>query len=248
MEQFRVFRAIGLSFKAWFANFIPITLLAVILYSPIVVWVATMPSGGSSVETSDAWITLLTRGTWVLAGLSTLIPPLITYRVIQYMNNQKASMLTSIKYGLRGIIPAVILAAVTNVLQLAPFGGIISIVVTCYWFVAAPAAVVEGLNPIAALSRSAALTQGRRGGIFGMNFLLGIIIIAMLFAMVFPLIDTHGKDPAEVAAQLKRVAIYVLSTVCVFQLFSGVVQAVSYSLLRGDKDGVSNEELAKVFE
>ena len=245
MEQFKVFRAIGLSFKAWFANFIPITLLAVVLYSPIFIWIFTMPTDPSKSSTLDAWILLLTRGTWLLVGLATLIPPLITYKIVMYMNGQKSSIMTSAVYGLRGIIPAVILAAITNLVNFIPFGGIISIIITCYWFVGSSAAVVEKLNPIAALSRSAALTQGRRGGIFGMLFLLGIIVIGLLFALVFPLID---KGASASTADLKRVAIYVMTTVCLFQLFSGVVQAVSYVLLRGDKDGVSNEELAKVFE
>ncbi len=250
MEQFKVFRAIGLSFKAWFANFIPITLLALVLYSPIFVWVFTVPtSGDSETRVLDAWMTLLTKGTWILVGLSTLIPPLVTYRVIQYMNGQKASMVASVKFGLRGIIPAVILAGVTNVVQMVPFGGIIGIIVTCYWFVAAPAAVVEKLNPIAALSRSAALTQGRRGGIFGLNFLIGLIIAVIIIAMVVPMFSGSSHDSAsEIANKAKSTAFLLLGTVCLFQLFSGVVQAVSYSLLRADKDGVSNDELAKVFE
>ena len=34
----------------------------------------------------------------------------------------------------------------------------------------------------------------------------------------------------------------------VFQMFTGIVQAVSYALLRMDKEGVTHDELARVFE
>ena len=249
MNDFKVFRAIGLAFKAWFANFIPITLLAAVLYSPIFVWVATLPKFDAAEEAGnqawlDAWMTLFQRGPWILIGISSLVAPLITYRVIQYMNGTKSSMLTSLKFGLRGVIPAIILAAATNVVQFIPFGGILGIIITCYWFVAAPAAVTEQLNPISALGRSATLTTGRRGGIFGLNFLLGIIVIAIMFAVAAPLVS----DPVKNAGEFNRVAITVLGIICVFQLFTGIVQAVSYSLLRTDKDGISNDELARVFE
>jgi hypothetical protein len=250
VNDFKVFRAIGLAFKAWFANFIPITVLAAVLYSPIFIWVASLPKfdqsleGGGNQAWLDAWMRLFTRGPWVLVGISSLLAPLITYRVIQYMNGTKSSMMTSLKFGLRGVIPAIILAGATNVAQLIPFGGIIGIIITCYWFVAAPAAVTEQLNPIAALGRSSQLTTGRRGGIFGLNFLLGIIVIGVMFVVAMPLID----DPAKNAGEFNRVALTVLGIICVFQLFTGIVQAVSYSLLRTDKDGVTNDELARVFE
>jgi hypothetical protein len=250
MNEFKVFRAIGLAFKAWFANFIPVTLLAAVLYSPIFVWVATLPKFDAAAGQAsnqawlDAWMRLFTRGPWILIGISSLVAPLITYRVIQYMNGTKSSMMTSLKYGLRGVLPALILAGVTNAVQFVPFGGIVGIVITCYWFVAAPAAVTEQLNPIAALGRSAKLTTGRRGGIFGLNFLLGIIVIAIMFVVAMPLIDSPEKN----AGEFNRVALTVLGLICVFQLFTGIVQAVSYSLLRTDKDGVTNDELARVFE
>jgi hypothetical protein len=40
----------------------------------------------------------------------------------------------------------------------------------------------------------------------------------------------------------------VPDVVGVFPLFTGIVEAVSYALLRQDKDGASYQDLAKIFE
>ena len=255
MENFRVFRAIGLSFTGWFANFIPITLLAAVIYAPVVVWAITLPgpealaTGNPEVLVQD-YLTFFTRGVYLLVGLGTLLAPLITYRVVQHMNGRKVPLLTSVKYGFRGIIPAVILAIATNVLAFIPVGGIIAIIVTCYWFVAAPAAVAEKLGPGGALTRSAHLTAGRRGGIFGLNLLVGLTPVIYIYGVFQPAIESAVEtgDLPHLFSTLKQHSLIVVGTVCVFQLFVGITQAVSYSLLRTDKDGVSNEELAAVFD
>jgi hypothetical protein len=248
VEQFKVFRAIGLSFKAWFANFIPFTLLAIILYSPVVIRAWSMPSITNSLDSVDAWVKSFQITIWLLLGMSTLLSPLLVYRVIRYMNNQPSSIIDSIKFGVRGILPALIFAGVTALVEQVPFGGIIATVITCYWFVAAPAAVVERLNPIAAFSRSNQLTAGRRGGIFGLCLLLQLVIIGVVLAYLGPLLTGHVPEPDQLASTLNHFIIVMLVVASVYQLFIGIVQAVSYSLLRADKDGVSNEELAKVFE
>jgi hypothetical protein len=248
MQQFRIFRALGLSFKAWFGNFIPFTLLAAVLYSPVVIWVLSYDP--SRAENLDALMNAyFLRPIYVLAGLSTLLAPLITYRVVKDLNGTRVSLLTSVKFGLRGILPAIFFAVIINLVQLVPFvGSIIGIVMTCVWFVTTPAAVAERLGPFAAFSRSAQLTAGRRGGIFGLSLLIGLVMLAFLFLWIFPLFQHSGQDAAAVMSNAQRAAILFAVTMGVFQLFNGIVQAVAYALLRQDKDGVSYEELAKIFE
>lgn len=243
MDQFRVFRAIGLAFKAWFANFIPITLLAVVLYSPMIIWLTQMPS--FKLETlgdADQFSKAINHGVWLQQALATLIAPFTVYRVIQYMNGEKTSIVTSVKYGVRGILPAAILGGAVTLINMIPMGGIIGAILLCYWFVAAPAAVVEKLNPVAALSRSATLTSGRRWPIFGLCFLVGLIEVLIMVALLIPAITSKNLE------SIKSIMITIFVVGGVSQLFMGIVAAVSYSLLRGDKDGVTNEELAKVFE
>ena len=249
MEQFKVFRAIGLSFKAWFANFIPFTLLAGLLYAPTIYLMATMPSIDSvSIDGLEAWVSKFQHATWALLAGSTLLAPLLMHRVIHYMNGNKSSMADSVKHGIRGIVPAVIVAGIVTVVQMVPFGAIVGAIITCYWFVTAPAAVVERLNPVAALGRSNQLTQGRRWGIFGLCILLGLTNVIIMLVYLGPMLTGHIESVEKAKTALEHFMYVFLSMAMVYQLFLGIVQAVSYSLLRADKDGVSNEELAKVFE
>ena len=245
MQEFRVFRALGLAFKAWFRNFIPITLLAAVLYTPVVVWIAT--SEPNLATTQDELVNnYFVRPTYVLVGLATFMAPLLTYRIIQDLNGTRVSLLTSIKYGMRGIVPAILLAAITNVLAMVPIGGILGAIINCIWFVASPAAVAERLGPIAALSRSAVLTKGRRWGIFGLTFVVGLLMVLLMLAYIIPMVQ--HPDLEDPAGQFKQAAIVIVLLAALFNTLTGIVAAVSYALLRQDKDGVTHEELARVFE
>ena len=247
MEQFKVFRAIGLSFKAWFANFIPFTLLAGILYAPALYKAWTIPSV-TDLDSLNNWVKQFQYTVWLVVGFSTLLAPLLTYRVIQYMNGSKSSFVDSLKHGVRGVIPAVLLAGVTTVVQMVPFGGIISTIMLCYWFVVAPVAVVERLNPVAEFGRANQLTQGRRWGIFGLCLLLNLVVIVVTLMYLGPMLAGKVNSMDEIQRTVDHFVKAIVPLAAVYQMFLGIVQAVSYSLLRADKDGVSNEELAKVFE
>ncbi len=244
MQQFKISSALGLSFRALFRNFVPFLLLTVVLYAPVVIWVMTVDL--EHVSSLDA---LLDRAImwpiYAVIGLSALVAPLLTYRVIQDLNGVRVSMMTSIKLGLRGFLPALFVAVMVNVLQLLPAGGIFATVITCIYFVAAPAAVAEQLGPFAALGRSATLTTGRRWGIFGLTFLMGIALVVLLLAWIVPAFENLSGD---FEGNVRRMSIYMVCALGALQMFTGIVAAVSYALLRQDKDGVSHEELARVFE
>ena len=228
MQEFRIFRALGLSFTVWFRNFIPITLLAGLLYAPVFIWVATADLGASAGDLDHILDVVFIKPIYVVVGLSALLSPLLTYRVVQDLSGTKVSMSTSIKLGLRGIVPAVVLAVITNLVQLIPLGGILGAIITCYWFVAAPSAVAERLGPFAAFSRSSVLTQGRRGGSFGLTFLIGLALIGLLAIWIVPM---FSREPHEIMAGLRTSALMFVATMAVFQTFSGIAQAVSYARL-----------------
>ena len=253
MENFRVVRALVLAFKAWFASFVPITLVAAVVYAPIVIWMITLPGPDAVV---DAWAvpsferyeTFLTHGVYLLAGLTALVPPLITYRVVRHLNGTPVSMLTSVRLGLRGILPAVIIAVVHILVGFVPLGFVLQFIFTCYWFVATPAAVAEKLGPGEALARSAHLTAGRRAGIFALVLLTGLGMVVALYAVFVPAMEALSSQDQRTIGEFKQTLFICFGVFAVFQLLLGVVQAVSYSLLRADKDGVSTDELVAVFE
>lgn len=245
MEQFKVSRAIGLSFKAWFRNFIPFTLLLAVLQSPVVIWVVT-----SSLDDSKAGTRLVDNffvyPVYLMAAMSTLVPPLLTYRVIQELNGTKVSMWTSIRFGVRGVVPAILFAALTNAVQQIPVAGsIIGAILTCVFFVVTPAAVAERLGPIAAFKRSEVLTQGRRWGIFGLTFLFGLIFVGLLAIWIVPMFSRPHDTAME---SLRTTSLFFIVAIAMMQMLLGIAAAVSYALLRQDKDGVTHAELAKIFE
>jgi hypothetical protein len=243
-QEFKVFRALGLSFRALFRNFVPFMALTALLYSPVVLWVTTIDF--TTVSSFDELLdTVFVWPLYAVTALATLLTPMITYRVIQDLNGVKVPMLTSIKHGARGIAPAILLALIVNLIQLVPFGGIVGAILLCVYFVATPAAVAERLGPFAAFQRSGELTLGRRGGIFGLTFLVGLVGMGLILVWIIPMLE---NPDAEVLANLRTTSVIVVAVIGLLQMFTGIVEAVSYALLRKDKDGTSYESLAKVFE
>lgn len=248
MQQFRIFRALGMSFRAWFRNFVPFTLVALVLYAPAVLWELRIDTTG--LQGDELVAAYFGPSMYLLIALSTLLAPMITYRVIQDLNGAKVSMMTSLQFGLRGVVPALVVTIVTQGLGHIPGGGgllgaIIATVASCIWFVATPAAVAERLGAIAALTRSSQLTAGRRWGIFGLALLVTLVGGLMLGLWLLPQLADAGDDLADRARQAGLTLMIVLGA---FHLLYGIVQSVSYALLRQDKDGVSYDDLAKIFE
>lgn len=244
MQEFKIFRALGLGFQSWFRNFVPFMVLAAVLYAPVVVWVSTLDFESMS-SLDELLERLFVWPIYMVSAVAALLAPMLTYRVVQDLNGVKVSMLTSIRHGVRGIAPALILGAVLTVLAELPAGGLIGVIVSCIYFVAAPAAVAEKLGPLAAFSRSAELTRGRRPGIFGLTFLIGVLTMALILAWIVPMLN---DSDATFLADARTHALIVVGVIGLVQMFSGIVAAVSYALLRRDKDGLSYEHLARVFE
>ncbi|MEM1416220.1 MAG: hypothetical protein AAGH15_15035 [Myxococcota bacterium] len=118
--------------------------------------------------------------------------------------------------------------------------------------VATVVVMAENANPIDALSRSAQLTEGNRMNIFLAMLVLGVawfslacvIGIASPQPEIDPLSGTF--ELPSIASQMVGVGIGVV--VEIFQLISfGLLAGVIYARIRGIRDGVDADELAKVF-
>jgi hypothetical protein len=244
MEQFKISRALGLSFRSWFRNFLPFTALAAVLYSPVAIWFAVVTPDPDA-DAAALLDPMFTYPLYMTLAASTLLAPLITFRVIQELDGRKVSLLASVKFGLRGLLPAAFFAVVSNVLgQIPVVGGLLGTILVCIYFVTTPAAVAERLNPFAAFTRSAELTRGRRWGIFGLSFLLGLMVVCAIAFRIVPILQAGSSVTHEM---LRSASIGVIAILAVFQLLNGIVQAVSYALLRQDKEGISHAELAQIF-
>lgn len=241
MKQFRIFRTLGLSFKIWLKNFIPFTLLAVMLYSPI--WVA--------VASDDKLDPLLLMAplhgvpvVYVMLAFPALVTPLITCRVIQDLNGVRGSLFASLRLSVRGILPAQFLVVSLILLGFLPImGAIVGMVIMCIYFVVTPAAVAERLGPIAAFSRSAHLTRARFPAIFGLRVLVLLPAGALGVMRTIPMWyyeavgSTTDVSYAAMAEQARILTIVFLIALGVLQVFTRIVEAVAYMLLREDKEG-----------
>jgi hypothetical protein len=127
-----------------------------------------------------------------------------------------------------------------SVLLLVP-----GIILGVMWSVSVPVLVVEGGGPINALGRSRALTKGSRWPIFG------LVIVAILISYALTLAIYGFNFAAMAAASAAPGVPQMIATVIIGGLTAivyGCGGAAIYSELRMIKEGVSNDQLASVFE
>ncbi|MDL2275235.1 hypothetical protein LJC22_03810 [Desulfosarcina sp. OttesenSCG-928-G10] len=113
------------------------------------------------------------------------------------------------------------------------------IILLCVWAVTIPACVVEGLGAIDSMKRSAELTKGYRGAVFGLALIIGLIT----FVFVGGCAALGGAMGAPVVGGLLAAVLSIPLTA-----FSSVMYAVIYYDLRMIKEGVSIDKLANVFD
>lgn len=154
---------------------------------------------------------------------------------------------------LRGALPRLAPVAVLSlVISLALVLGLVLLVVPgilliLRWWVAVPVRFVEDRGFAGALGRSAALTKGHRGALFGLLAIVGIL------ALVWTGVVIVGSGGLTAFQQLTLARDPVL--LAVEGLFSAAVTAVSttgsavtYAELRRVKEGVLPGQLATIFE
>jgi len=164
----------------------------------------------------------------------------VSFVVFQSLRGGKTSIGASVQKGFSRLFPII---GVSIVYALGVGIGLVllivpGIIIACMWYVAVPATVLENLGVGAALSRSGALTKGYRGSIFA----LFLMIFLMMLVVMLVLAGMFAALGAAVGGVLSLVIGVFIA------LFSGTLSAVCYHDLRMVKDGVSTEDMAKVFD
>jgi len=114
------------------------------------------------------------------------------------------------------------------------------------WAVVAPVATLEPLGLVATLRRSAALTRGSRGAIFGIMLLYGLATV--VFNLVLRgVAGVSLVDPAANTSTLLNFIINPVSLV-IWGTVWAVVTAAIYFELRWLKEGVEAGGVAAVFD
>jgi len=186
--------------------------------------------------------TLLIAGAVVSAVMLSLSQAMVVYGAFQQMSGKPVSLLESLRVGWHRS-PAVIgLAICSSVLMALGFALLIipGLIVATMLFVATPVCVVERLGPFDSMERSAQLTKGHRGKIFGLLVLLAVpaVIVA---AVIDTMVEIAGAN--ELLAAIGHVA---------WDATWGAAYAVLviaiYHDLRVAKEGVDTAQIAAVFE
>ncbi len=222
---------------------------------------ATTDSGARLSDQRSPWDLMMRALVGGLISLVTtqLLTATLVYGVFGELRNRRASIGECLSQGFARLFPALGVAMLTGLVLIAlalPFGALMVMIplfsivllpvllvflalVYCGLFVAVPAAVVERPGVFAALSRSWNLTRGNRARIFGLLFLLYILMFLAGAVVGFATGALGNLDRLSWIASL-----FSLFT---FSLFA-VITAVTYHDLRVAKDGIDSEELASIFD
>lgn len=183
------------------------------------------------VGTRESFVDLLCL-IWLEAGLA--------FGVVRHLRGAKPGFLETFVQSLRMLLPAVL---VTVVVTIATGIGLVllvvpGIVIALVLWVAVPAAVVER-SGLRALGRSARLTDGYKGQIFG------LALILLILQMV------AGSAVVMVASTVTNAfALFVVLQLCSVVL-SGIwatAVSVTYHDLRVLREGVDTRAISQVFE
>jgi hypothetical protein len=231
-----------MGFRVYFRNIIAFTLITALLYVPIILfttWYLSRPIDTFNVASLAKFTLAMSAMNMVL---SSFVSATLTYGVIKELQGQRASIGACIVVGFKRMFPVLGVAIVS---ALAIMGGFILLIipgfiVLCMLYVATPASVIEAPGVFGALRRSRELTNGHKGSIFGLVFLLGL--------MSWGVNKIHDAASTPTYETLKSYMYINTAIQIVFAALGACIAAVAYYALRAEKEGTSANELAAVFE
>ena len=253
VTEFSVAEILRLSFSVYFNNlpaFFPLSLIAFVpsfavllfidsssLNNPVANPALLDPLSAEywefmTVVLRESFVALLC-GIWLQAGLA--------FGVVRHLRGGNPGHLETFAKSLRMLFSAVPVAVFVAIATGMGFFLLVvpGVIIAMLWWVALPAAVVER-SGFRALGRSAQLTRGFKGQIFGLALILAILqmVVASVVVMVS---STAMTDP---------VLGFVVLQLCGVGL-SGIwatAVSVTYHDLRVLKEGVDTRAVSQVFE
>lgn len=238
MNQFSVGGVLSRSFSIWIKNLIPFFILEGLVLTPAL-GLLIMARSGKIPVTSQGDALMITLALLAATVIFQFVATgALTYGVFQQLRGEHASIGRCIAVGFSRMLPIIFVGLVSGLLIGLGFLALIipGLILMCMFYVAVPASVVEKPGIFGAIRRSADLTKGYKGSIFGVIFILWII------GLVVGFVNEALKDDLTVYLVFNVLAQILLSAL------GSVTNAVVYHDLRAVKEGVAVEELAKVFD
>jgi hypothetical protein len=229
------------------------------------VWISNLPLFlGVSLACHLPLLLFVPRG-WaapdakLLEALSGLVQPLLSAfvsgvvirGVFEQLRGGRATFADSLQVAVRSFwrilwttFVAEIVVVLFSFLLIVP-----GIMKACSYFVAVPAAVVEGTSASESLARSTKLTEGYRWHAFALFLVFGGVAVALSLivgAVAFPTpaaVQSFVRSPSLALAFAANVVPNAIAG-SLYAVFSGV----AYYQLRVVKEGIDIEQLAAVFD
>jgi hypothetical protein len=198
------------------------------------------------VRSSPAAVGVLTWGAVANMVINLIVYVLVivtlTYGAVQALRGRQVTISECLRQGIRRLpvalgagILAYIGIVVGTVLLIVP-----GLILLTMWAVALPAATVERTGVTASLSRSSALTRGRRWRVFG-TILIPLLIIWGVGILVVTIFGVGG-----IGSPLPAIIGWLAGALA--QAFNVCVFATLYYFLRREKEGVDIDQIAAVFD
>jgi hypothetical protein len=194
-------------------------------------------------------INLLTDEVWVKSIIDLIIGQIVTvtliYGTVQALRGRGVTIGESLSEGWKRLGAAILVAIVMAlgigvgmVLLIVP-----GLILATMWAVAIPSATIERTDVGASLSRSSALTRGRRWRVFGALLVAGLISVAAgaIIGGIGGAVIMTGVGPGVL-----KIAVWIVTSMT--QAFSACVTATLYYFLRREKEGVDINQIASVFD
>jgi hypothetical protein len=247
--EFSAGSVIGRSFSIWLRNFIPFTILSLVVFSPMIFWSISLTSGTPTLDSVRKFALYSTPLTMVFGLIST---GAMTYGVFQQLRGTPASIGKCLGVGIGRLFPVLGVGIMAGLAMLVGFVALIipGFIVMCMLWVAVPVAVVERPGVFGSLSRSSDLTKGHRGSVFGVIFLLGVINWIVSFVTQKAIVP-DPQTVKDLDAFMHALRVYLVVSMlesAVLAALSAVAAAVGYHDLRVSKEGVDTNQLATVFD
>lgn len=265
-ETYSAGRALSLGFKLFFRNLIPFTILAVLVSLPFAAW-AYFKFQHIETTFTDQYFQFKYIGLQALTGIVITAP--LTYGVVMDLKGTRASVLDCIAMGLKRLFPVLgvsillgimliiigigmaLIAVVfqSPIIAVILIYGVLALVYAIY-YVAVPAAVIERPGVAGALLRSRDLTSGHRAAIVGV-FVLFLVVRYFIGQWIQDsMLESvmANPDPENAIDTVRHWLWIEIAITTVIAMITGTISAVTYYLLRSEKEGTSADDLASVFD
>lgn len=261
---------IGRGVKVWARNLPAFAALSAIVYLPLVAYGFYALSDVPDEMTSwDATFTVVPGrlAMWhVVRGIADVFLPLvvtgaIAYATVQDLRGTPAGIGRAIGVGLSRLLPVLgivlvlacaliafgfvagVLASLLSVLG-ALAALVIALMAMCALWVTIPAAVVERTGVWGSFRRSLELTRGNKAAVF----VVLLVLVAVNWGLDSLLAVVLYSEPGAFGSERVRFLVETGVSSVLFGSLAAAVNAVGYHDLRVTRDGVTIEEIARVFD